>query len=261
VKALVLGGGGAKGSFQAGVIEQLVRERFDMVVGTSAGALNAVGYAHLGTSGLLDMWRGINGRGDFFSRSWLPPFSGVFSTYPLRKIVRSVIEKRPICDVWVSRVCLETGDLLYSKPGDVDYEDAIISSCSIPGAIEPVRRDKLTFVDGGVRENCPLKRAIDFGANEITIVLCNPTAEKVWRDRGGVVPAAAYIIRAIDLACHELLIGDLDAVVKKNSDPNKRKIKVRLFAPDKEPMDTLDFSPDKIRSAIKLGNAAKPLYL
>lgn len=259
MKALVLAGGGAKGAYQAGVIQQLIRERFDLVVGTSAGALNAVGYAHLGTNGLIDMWRGIKGRGDIFSYSWLS--WGVFSSKPLRKIVSNAIKKPPQCDVWVSRVCLESGDLLYSKPGDHCYEDSIIASCSIPGAIQPVKIDGLTFVDGGVRENCPLKRAIDFGADEITVILCNPLSEKSWKDPGGMLPVASYVIRAMDIAMHEMLVNDLDSVKRKNSDPNKRNIKVRIYAPDKEPMDTLDFEPAKIRDAILLGNSAMPKYL
>ena len=57
------------------------------------------------------------------------------------------------------------------------------------------------------------------------------------------------------------MVNDLEAVKRKNNDPNKRKIKVRLYAPDKEPMDTLDFSPEKIRQAILLGNIAKPQYI
>jgi predicted acylesterase/phospholipase RssA len=166
-----------------------------------------------------------------------------------------------MCDVWVNNVCLENGDLYYSKPGDQDYEDAIIASCSIPGAVVPVKREGLTFVDGGVRENCPLKRAIDCGADELTVILCNPTSEKKWKDQGGIAPVVGYIIRSMDLSFHELMINDLDAVRRKNDDPAKRKIKVRLYAPDKEPMDTLDFDPAKIRQAILLGNVAKPQYI
>jgi predicted patatin/cPLA2 family phospholipase len=186
---------------------------------------------------------------------------GLFSSSPLRKIVKKAISKRPMCDVWVNRVCLESGDIFYSKPGDRDYEDSIIASCSIPGAVVPVKIDGFTFVDGGIRDNCPLRRAVDFGSDEITIILCNPLSEKYWIDRGGLFPVANYIMRSLDIALHELMVNDFESLKRKNGDPNKRKIKVRLYAPDKEPMDTLDFSPEKIRQAILLGNVAKPQYI
>mgnify|MGYP003351391504 CR=1 FL=1 len=43
-KAIVLSGGGAKGAYEAGVLKYIIENwgfQFDIVVGTSAGALNS----------------------------------------------------------------------------------------------------------------------------------------------------------------------------------------------------------------------------
>lgn len=70
---LVLGGGGARGAYEAGVLAGLAeilgprcrRGPFDVVCGTSVGAINAAWVAahadqsDLGVDGLLDHWRGL----------------------------------------------------------------------------------------------------------------------------------------------------------------------------------------------------------
>ena len=61
IRALVLSGGGAKGAYEAGVVHALAREgeTFDIVVGSSAGALNATLVAQDATERLVATWRGL----------------------------------------------------------------------------------------------------------------------------------------------------------------------------------------------------------
>jgi NTE family protein len=70
--ALVLSGGGARGAYQVGVLRELVeqgflaRERVDILVGSSAGSINAAAVAawsddlHTGVAGLERVWREIH---------------------------------------------------------------------------------------------------------------------------------------------------------------------------------------------------------
>lgn len=60
----MLSGGGAKGAYQAGVLSALgaAGEHFDIVVGTSIGALNAVFVAQDITAELLSLWHSIAAR-------------------------------------------------------------------------------------------------------------------------------------------------------------------------------------------------------
>ena len=64
MKALVLSGGGAPGAYEAGVICGLARagETFDLVSGTSIGALNGVLYAQGDLAVLERIWRTIVAR-------------------------------------------------------------------------------------------------------------------------------------------------------------------------------------------------------
>jgi hypothetical protein len=64
VRALVLGGGGAKGAFEAGAIREIWRkDAFDIVCGVSVGAVNAVKVAenheHVGDQ-LVSLWRSFS---------------------------------------------------------------------------------------------------------------------------------------------------------------------------------------------------------
>ena len=59
-RALVLSGGGARGAYEAGVVTALCeREEFDIVCGTSIGAINAALTAQGATDRLREIWRSV----------------------------------------------------------------------------------------------------------------------------------------------------------------------------------------------------------
>jgi predicted acylesterase/phospholipase RssA len=64
MKALVLTGGGARGAYEAGVVQGLADagEAFDLVCGTSIGAINAAFYAQDLLPELEQMWKSIASR-------------------------------------------------------------------------------------------------------------------------------------------------------------------------------------------------------
>jgi NTE family protein len=250
MRALVLGGGGAKGSFQAGVIEQLSGETFDFVVGTSAGALNAVGYSHIGSVGLKKLWMSIKSRSDLFSFSFLR--GGLFSSAPLRKMIVSAIRgKHAEIPCWVSAVRLEDGLLVYARDGDPHFVDMTVASCCIPGVIEPYKTAAATYVDGGVRDNCPIKRAMELGATDITVILCSPISGQgtEWSlKKGDLFPIQHYAARAMDIIMNEAVVNDIDSC--------KPEI-LRIFAPIDNVCDTMDFDEKSIKYAYELGLSAK----
>ena len=64
VRALILGGGGARGAYEAGVVAALVeREQFDIICGTSIGAVNGMFVAQDEPDRMIDVWRTISTRG------------------------------------------------------------------------------------------------------------------------------------------------------------------------------------------------------
>src|SRR5437870_78174 len=74
--ALVLSGGGAKGSFEVGAVQYLYSQGFspDIIAGTSVGSVNAVKLAEgedssnptRGLSGLLKIWLDLKGEQDMY---------------------------------------------------------------------------------------------------------------------------------------------------------------------------------------------------
>ncbi|MEG1016631.1 MAG: patatin-like phospholipase family protein, partial [Oscillospiraceae bacterium] len=60
-KALVLGGGGSKGAYECGAMRALreLGETFDIVTGTSIGALNGALYVQGDLESLEEMWETI----------------------------------------------------------------------------------------------------------------------------------------------------------------------------------------------------------
>lgn len=269
--ALVLSGGGAKGAFQAGVISKLAQQtQIDMVCGTSAGSLNAAAFAFCGAGELLDLWQDIKSWRDVFSLNWsslVMRADGILDTTPLRKkIEKSVGGLSSSCPVSVSKVRLEDGHLMFSNGTDPGFVDSVIASCSIPGIISPVV-DEFTgdhYVDGGTRENVPLKRAINMGADRVIVVLCSPWGQNPprWRQSlGGWFGMVDNSMRALDIILHENMVNDIDTCLEKNLDPDKRQVEVVIYAPQFEPCGTMDFNPEAIRKAIALGKIAKPMIL
>ncbi len=65
--AVVLSGGGAKGAFQVGVLDELItvrKVRIDIFSEVSTGAIQALGGAMDDMPDLLDQWLTIKGNGD-----------------------------------------------------------------------------------------------------------------------------------------------------------------------------------------------------
>lgn len=274
--ALVLSGGGAKGAFQAGVISKLAQQgtQIDLVCGTSAGSLNAAAFAFCGAGEMIDLWQDIRSWRDVFSLNWSAVTmraDGILGTGPLRKKVKRVIDvafedypsRIPLS---VSKVRLEDGRLMFANGGDQCLVDSVIASCSIPGIISPVI-DEFTgdhYVDGGTRENVPLKRAIDLGADRVVVVLCSPWGQNPPRwfgHSGGWFEFVENAMRALDITLHEVMVNDIETCLEKNLNPDKRQIEVVIYAPQFEPCGTMDFNPEAIRKAIALGKIAKPVVL
>src|SRR3982074_2223998 len=64
VRALILGGGGARGAYEAGVVAALTeRETFDIVCGTSIGAINGMFVAQHIPERRVEVWQTISPRG------------------------------------------------------------------------------------------------------------------------------------------------------------------------------------------------------
>jgi len=265
--AFVLAGGGAKGSFQVGVLKQFNERGLkpDFVYGTSVGALNAIGWSYLGIAGLEKFWLDLERNSDiirFQLLSLLFMTKGIYSTKPLRRLVEKLIEEKSL-DFSTPVVCMtniSTGEIAYVRPDTVhkhamSFVDAVIASSSQPLYMEPIYD---YWVDGGVREITPLKQAIKDGCDTIHVVLCEPyvnnpvikTKFNNW---------LCYGVRTVTLLLHEVFLNDIATCVRYNDEPGRREIDIHVYAPDKILIDTLEFNPKKIRAGIAQGERAQEI--
>jgi len=254
--AVVLSGGGAKGSIQFGMFKYLYERglRPDAIYGTSVGNLNACGYTYVGIEGLERFWTSVKKNSNIFKFNWLSLLllsKGLYHAKPLRKKTEQCIAegKEPKIPCSSCIVDLGTGEIKYGQAGQVDYVDYVVASASIPAFVEPVNN----MVDGGVREQSPLKKAIEDGADKIVVILCNPWRENP--DGGKVGNWVKNLLRTTDILAHEIFLNDIQACRWYNEKQisGKRKIELEVYAPEKLVIDSLDFNQEKIQPAIAYG--------
>lgn len=172
--AFVLSGGGNQGVAQVGMLLALAERGIipDVVVGTSAGALNGCGVALSptveGVERLGDVWRSLRTEDVFlqgrFARAWnvLRRSDHLFSNEGLARIVERVAPGASFADLAVPlRVVttdLETGEEVVLASGPL--RPALLASTALPGIFPPVHHDDRVLIDGGVVNNVPLRHAL-----------------------------------------------------------------------------------------------------
>lgn len=260
-KAWVLGGGGAKGSYQIGVACSLWErgERPDAIYGTSVGAINAAGIVWNGAPKTTELWLGLRAKKDVLSFNWNMLWLGAKSVNtfkPLRKLLRKYVSGPPKYGEAVAcKTSLKTGRVAYDYSSRMSTEDFLIgveASGVIPAIMEPVDGE---WVDGGVREMAPLKQAIKDGADAITVILCSPYVPlpQPWSKGSWPLPLKDIAYRALDILEHEVFVEDLKICHERNKNPRFKNISLKLYAPDRLYTDTLDFDPIKLKKAVMAG--------
>ena len=240
--ALVLSGGGARGAYQAGVIRQLLKAgvRFDLLVGTSIGALNAALLAEFIYNSLdsreiaaqlEEAWYSFRNfltlNCPAFINNLFCPFRipSIYTNREIRRVLSHYIpaERRfsdyrkcqlSVTATNLSRKCLHVFDF----NSDVPVVEAVLASMAYPVAFPAIRIGTDYYVDGGALSNAPLKEAIQWGAREIYLVFLRPM-EMIIRGAysdESFYPALKVIEELLDLAAHHLMYGDLKQAEKIN---------------------------------------------
>jgi NTE family protein len=185
--AFVLSGGGSLGAVQVGMLHAL-RERGvrpDLLVGTSAGAVNALWVAHHGMSvgslnRLAGIWTRLR-RKDVFpvrpkavAHGIVGRASAVLSSDRLGALVEAHAGIGDLGDADIPVHLLATdllsGGCVAISVGPVG--DAVRASAAIPGVFPPVWLDGRWLVDGAMAANAGVSQAVRLGA---TVVYVLPT--------------------------------------------------------------------------------------
>src|SRR3954452_5625530 len=183
--AFVLSGGGSLGAVQVGMVHALYERgiRPDLIVGTSAGAINGAFLAARPPTtataiALAQQWRATR-RGDVFPLRPLAGLRGFVGSnnhlVPATGLQRLVgnhigharLEDLPI-PLHIVAVDVLTGEELLLSAGSA--ADAVMASSAIPGVLPPAPWGQRLLMDGGVANNTPISHAVALGAREIYVL-------------------------------------------------------------------------------------------
>jgi len=218
--AFVLSGGGSLGAVQVGMLHALAERNVqpDLLIGTSAGAINAAyvashGLGRRSLDNLATVWRTLR-------RQTVFPFdpirhalavtglrASLCSSDNLRHLIDTHLTYRRLQDAPIP-VHIVTTNLLSGNEvllSDGDAVSAVVASASIPGVFPAVQRDGLTLVDGGVSNNAALSQAVALGADEIYVL---PTGFACARQRPPGT-AIGVAVQALSLLIQQRLITDI----------------------------------------------------
>ena len=156
---LVLSGGGAWGFAHLGVIQALNDTGIfpDVISGTSAGAIIGVLYADGHTPEEILNLMNVGSRLDFMRPAL--PREGLLQINGIIKILKTSLHSKQFKELkiplFVAATDLNNGKAVYFSEGDLF--DPVVASASIPVLFQPVKIDDISYVDGGVLDNLPLK--------------------------------------------------------------------------------------------------------
>jgi NTE family protein len=182
---VVLGGGGVKGMAHVGAWKALQESGIEAaeVIGTSIGGLVA---AAIGAGG---SWETLAPRALTLQKPdivtlnrWALLFNGirqpsVFHEETLRAFIASVLGSTTFEEltlpVSMNAVHLDTGREEWFGEGgrtDVPLVDAVYASCALPLFYPPAQIGGRYYVDGGVADPLPVRRAAERGADRIVAI-------------------------------------------------------------------------------------------
>jgi NTE family protein len=218
--AFVLSGGGSLGAVQAGMLAALGERGVepDLLVGTSAGAINAAFVGGHGMGGdaleeLAGLWRSLRRR-DLFALRPLHALlavaglrSSLLSAEPLRRLVQANLGYRDLLEARIElhlvTTDLSSGHEVMLSSGDA--VSAVVASAAIPGVFPPVCRQGRALIDGGIAEHAAIGHAIDFGADEVYLL---PTGFPCALVRAPTT-AVGVALQALTLLSQQQLIGEV----------------------------------------------------
>ncbi|MCG6962328.1 MAG: patatin-like phospholipase family protein [Acidobacteria bacterium] len=199
-RALVLGGGGARGSFQVGMLLELIGQQeldFQIIRGVSVGALNAafLAQAPVGATPKKSL-ANLKKQVDKLHNLWTNEIKGNFSVYaeraggfaglalgadsiysvkPLRELIKKHLSLQKLRssgrDFAVGTVSLLSGGYEEWTPASADFIEKLVASTAIPVIFPFVRTKTDVMVDGGARNMTPLSAAFRARPDEIYVLM------------------------------------------------------------------------------------------
>lgn len=195
--ALVLGGGGSRGSYQIGVWQALneLDIKIDIVTGTSVGALNAALITMQDYDNALTLWKqiktsmvlavdidesqSVQKKQKAIIRQFIADYAkqGGTDSYPLKQLLTQYINEETIrsspieCGfITVDKTSFQPKQLFIEEIKEGQLADYLLASSSLFPAIKSCNIDGHEYIDGGYYDNLPVELALNKGAEQVIAV-------------------------------------------------------------------------------------------
>lgn len=190
----------------------------DLLIGTSAGALNAAylaghGMSAQSLSGLGATWRSAR-RAELFptdpirhTLALLGRRRALFSNRGLRRMIERDLAFPDLQDAAIELRVVAT-DLLSGKEIVLTHGDAtsaVLASTAIPGLLPPVPWKGHVLVDGGLADNAAISVAVDAGADRVFVLPTGYACALSAPPRGSLGVA----MHALTLLIQQRLVADV----------------------------------------------------
>lgn len=257
-RAWVLGGGGARGAAQVGVLTALFEAGLEpptAIVGASVGALNGVilaAYPSLGGAAML-------------RQTWLSKVArDVFSVHPvgillsrlrgaglaalppanLQRLISRQLALVGVADfedlrVPLSIVATDLGAGIPHVFKTGPLAGVLQASTAIPGVFPPVLVDDREYLDGGIVDNTPIDVAVEDGARHVVAIGLMAGGEYEVRGHSW----GSLIARTLQLALHHRLLSDYERLKDRRT--------IVVLCPVLGPTEGWDLRPQRVEAMIE----------
>jgi predicted patatin/cPLA2 family phospholipase len=272
-RALVISGGGSKGSFAGGLVKKMHEKgyKWNAFYGTSTGALlntlisindfntlenmyttstnktifNKPPFNQNGKINIFRaLWRIITGKKSIGVANNL--YSLIKKTFSEKQNLITINDGKSIC-ACVVNYTLGKAEFKYNT--EESYEDFIkytYASASVPIAMNVVSINGYEYLDGGVMEHVPLQQAINDGADEIDVIVLRPNYSEinaVWKSKNVLNVA----MRSFQLMMKE--ISEADLIIGKLKNELNKDVKINIFyVPHDLKGNSLVFDPKTMKN-------------
>jgi NTE family protein len=259
----VLGGGGARGAAQVGVLQGLFEAGLEppvAVIGSSVGALNGsaiAAYPSLaGTMMLREVWMSRQALEVFHAHPLGVMLSGLrrdqLSAFPQGNVRRLIERAQALTGMTtfeqlrvplaVVATDLNAGIPVVFRAGLLT--PALLASTAIPGLFPSVRIDDREHLDGGVVDNTPLDIAINDGAKEILAISLMGGGEY----EAGPSNLPELIARTLQLSLHHQMLADYERM--------RARSRIVVLCPITAPTATWEMKREHLEAVMESSRAA-----
>lgn len=287
-RALVLSGGGNRGAFELGILKHLICDkghRYDTVIGVSVGALNSSFIAKYNKKDqekaifdLENLWRNIEKKDVYnawynsYIMSTILSISGmkpsILDSKPLKKLIEenSIDLYNTDVELMVGVTELISGKFIVINGKNENIKDFILASGSIPVVFPPVEINNIQYVDGGIRNNTPLKTILESGEYDTVDVIILVPKEDEFKIKSKKLNTIYNILfQTIEILAHKVLYSEVNVINSKFMFDGIQEIcvnsgvKLNIYAPEKSLLSAknahtvLNFDKNLINKFIELG--------